>query len=106
MRDFRDILNEAFPDIATSGQLIKAFRRNFNISQEDLAEVTGIQRTNLSAIENDKIEMTVHYAEILGAALGIAPASILFPNGEYKKSPEILEIEKRARKKFFAKVKA
>ena len=49
--------------------------------------------------------MTVHYAEILGAALGVSPATILFPNGEYIKTPEILEIEKRARKKFFSKAK-
>jgi transcriptional regulator with XRE-family HTH domain len=78
--------------------LIRAIRKSFNITQDALAEVTGLQRSNLSALENGKIEMTAHYAEILGAALGIHPSTILFPNGHHKKSAEILEIEKKGPK--------
>jgi len=105
MRNMRDILHEISPMPTASGELVRAIRQGFNITQEALAEVTGLQRSNLSALENGKLEMTVHYAEILGAALGIHPSTILFPNGYRKKSAEILEIEKRARKKFAAAFK-
>jgi len=100
MRKMRDVLNEISPTPTLPGELIRAVRKKSNITQDALAEVTGLQRSNLSAIENGKLEMTVHYAEILGAALSLHPSTILFPNGYQKKSLEILEIEKRARKKF------
>lgn len=96
----RDILNEVAPKAVTPGALIKATRINFGITQEELCEVTGLKRTNLSAIENDRIEMTVHYAEVLGAALGLHPSTILFPNGKYEKKKQILDIEKKARALF------
>lgn len=100
MKSMRTILNDLTPTPTTPGELIRSVRHNFGITQDALAEVTGLQRSNLSSLENDKLEMTVHYAEILGAALGLHPATILFPNGYQKKSTEIIEIEKRARKKF------
>ena len=65
----------------TPGGVIKAFRRNFQITQQELAVVTGIAETNLSAIENDKIEIGIKRAVLIAAALGIDPASILFPHG-------------------------
>lgn len=96
----KDILNEVAPKNITPGELIRATRTNFGITQEQICEVTGLKRANLSAIENGRIEMTVHYAEVLGAALGLHPATILFPNGKYEKKKEILDIEKRARSLF------
>ena len=95
-----DILEEVAPDVVTPGELIRATRKKFEITQEELCLITGLKRANLSAIESGRIEMTVHYAEILGAALGLHPATILFPNGKYVKRKEILEIEKRARALF------
>lgn len=61
---------------------------------------------NLSAIENDKVDLTKHYAEILGAALGIHPGSLLFPNGYYEKSKEILAIERKSKTLMDKKKKA
>lgn len=100
MKNIKDILNEVSPKIITSGDLIRATRVNFGITQEDLCEVTGLKRSNLSAIENGRIEITVHYAEVLGAALGLHPSTILFPSGKYEKKKEILEIEKKAKALF------
>ncbi len=91
----RDILNQIAANEISSGELIKSLRKRLEITQEELCEVTGLRRENLSALENDRIEMTVHYAELLGAALGLHPTSILFPNGRYEKSKEILAVEKR-----------
>lgn len=83
------------PKNVTPGELIRATRTSFNITQQQICEVTGLKRANLSAIENGRIEMTVHYAVVLGAALGLHPSTILFPNGKYEKKKEILDIEKK-----------
>jgi transcriptional regulator with XRE-family HTH domain len=100
MKNMRDILNEVAPKNVKPGDLVKAIRSNFGITQDELCEVTGLKRSNLSALENNRIEMTVHYAEVLAAALGLHPSTILFPNGKYDKKKEILDIEKRARSLF------
>ena len=65
----------------TTGEVIKAFRKNFQITQSDLAKITGIVETNLSAIENDKVEIGVKRAVLIATALGIDPSQLLFPNG-------------------------
>ena len=65
----------------TAGEIIKAFRKNFKITQGELAKVTGIAETNLSAIENGKLEMGVKRAVLIATALGISPSQLLFPNG-------------------------
>ncbi|MNL42976.1 hypothetical protein D3C87_1654650 [compost metagenome] len=66
------------------------------ISQDELAEITGVARTNISALENERAAMTFHYALLFGAALSIHPSKILFPNGKYLKTPELQKIEKKA----------
>jgi transcriptional regulator with XRE-family HTH domain len=92
----KDFLEKFDSTPLTAGQTVRSMRHNFRLSQEELAEVTGIKRENLSAIENDRIEMTVHYAEILGAALGLHPNMLLYPGGEFKKTPSLRKIERKA----------
>ncbi len=58
--------------------------------------ILNSKASNLSAIENDKIELTRHYAEILGATLGIHPSSLLFPEGSNYKTKELKAIERKA----------
>lgn len=65
----------------SAGRIIKAFRANFQITQSELAQITGIAETNLSAIENDKIEIGVKRAVLIATALGLDPSQLLFPNG-------------------------
>lgn len=91
-----DILNKLVPEKATSGGLLRAFRQREGFSLKNLEEITGIAQSNLSAIENDKIELTQHYAEIFAAALGIHPVVILYPNGRFEKDKRLIEIEKKA----------
>ena len=42
---------------ATPGKEIGAFRKNFQITQSELASITGIAETNLRAMENDKLDI-------------------------------------------------
>lgn len=96
MKKMKKVLHEILGKEMTPGEVVRGARVDAGVSQEEMAEITGIQRTNISAIENNRISMTSHYAEIFAAVLKIHPADILYPNRQIKKSSEILEIEKRA----------
>jgi len=93
-------LNEIDPTPSTPGKALRAFRKNFGITLKDLEDVTRVKESNLSALENDRIEMTSYYAERLGAALGIHPSLLLYPEGWVKVTPELKDIERRAKKLF------
>ena len=93
---FMDLLNEIDSSTLTSGRALRAFRKGRNLTLKDVEDVTGIKEQNLSALENDRLEMSVYYAEILAAVLGLHPTDILFPNGQWAKSKQILQIEKRS----------
>ncbi|MFN7904041.1 MAG: helix-turn-helix domain-containing protein [Pseudobdellovibrionaceae bacterium] len=99
-KNMRDILNEIDPSPSKPGKTLRAFRKNFEIALKELEGVTGIKESNLSSLENDRFEMTSHYAERLSAALGIHPSQLLYPEGWVKVTPELADIEKRAKKLF------
>lgn len=62
---------------------------------EELSEVTGIDKGNLSAIENDRKPIGVKAATKIGLAIGLHPATILFPNGYTFNEPEFRAMQKR-----------
>ncbi len=97
-RRMRDVLHEFITETATPGDMVRAFRKRDGLTLEEMEQITGIRNSNLSAIENDRIPMTQHYAEIFAAALNVRPTMFLYPNGKFEKSPELLQIEKRAAK--------
>jgi transcriptional regulator with XRE-family HTH domain len=102
---FMDLLNKIDPRAVTSGQVLRALRKGLELTLKDVEDITGLKEQNLSALENDRMEMTVHYAGILAAALGVHPTDILFPNGKWEKSDQISAIERKARK-FIGKKRA
>jgi transcriptional regulator with XRE-family HTH domain len=96
-RSMRDIVNEADSKSIKHGDLVRAARKRLELTQEEVCRLTGLKRENLSAIENGRVQMTAHYAEIFGAVFGLHPASILFPNVGHERTGKLLEIERRAR---------
>ncbi len=70
---------------STPGSIVRAFRKNFGLTLKNLEKVTGIDETNLSAIENNKREVGLKSAILLAAVFGIDPDQILFPNGYERK---------------------
>ena len=91
---------------STSGSVIHAHRRNWKITLKELSKMTGIAESNLSLIENDKVEIGVRRASLIGAALGIDPAFILFPEGaEGAFQKEVERVRKAASKVFAIKKK-
>jgi transcriptional regulator with XRE-family HTH domain len=80
-----------------SGSIIKSWRENFGIKQEDMAYACNLSQANLSAIENGKRELGPRVALKISAFMGISPEVILYPKG-YESEPEFIEVKKRVAK--------
>ena len=66
----------------TVGESVRIIRELQELSQNDLAEVTGIPQSTISAIENDRVKLGVERAKVLGRALHCHPAVLVFPGWE------------------------
>ena len=91
-----DLLKSFGAKLPTPGELLRAFRKREQFTLEDMFEITGVAVSNLSAIENGKIPMTPHYAEMFACALCVRPDAFLYPDGHFAKDERLLEIEHRA----------
>jgi transcriptional regulator with XRE-family HTH domain len=103
MKEMRAVLQNLLGEDLDTGEVLRGLRINSGLSQDELAELTGIQRTNLSALENNRIQMTSYYAEIFAVVFKVHPSDILYPNGHVKKSADIVKLEKKA-EAYFKKV--
>ena len=79
--DFLSMIENFFPDKMTPGGIIKAKRKSYRITLEEVEKVTGISQSNLSLYENDKKNIGYIQATKIGLAVGLNPMTILFPNG-------------------------
>ncbi|MFO1509625.1 MAG: helix-turn-helix transcriptional regulator [Steroidobacteraceae bacterium] len=52
------------------------------LSQNELAMITWIPQTTISAIENDRLRLGVERAKVLAKALKCHPAVLVFPGWE------------------------
>lgn len=64
------------------GEMIRELRMLKEWSQLDLARETGISQTNISAIENGRVEIGKQRAITIAEALSVHPASVMF--SDYK----------------------
>lgn len=63
----------------TTGESVRILREFQELSQNDLAELTGIPQSTISAIENDRVRLGVERAKVLARALRCHPAVLVFP---------------------------
>jgi transcriptional regulator with XRE-family HTH domain len=61
------------------GESVRILRELQELSQNQLAQLTGIPQSTLSAIEHDKTNIGVERAKILAKALKCHPAVLVFP---------------------------
>ena len=61
------------------GESVRIVRELQALSQNELAAVTGIPQSTISAIERDRIKLGVERAKILARALRVHPAVLVFP---------------------------
>ncbi len=64
------------------GESVRIVRELQGLSQNQLAERTGISQATLSAIENDRVRLGVERAKVLAKALKCHPAVLVFPGWE------------------------
>jgi transcriptional regulator with XRE-family HTH domain len=64
------------------GDSVRIVRELQGLSQNQLAKVTRIPQTTISAIENDRVRLGVERAKVLAKALKCHPAVLVFPGWE------------------------
>jgi transcriptional regulator with XRE-family HTH domain len=92
-----DIINKVLPEETSSGQVIRSRRKSLGLTVKELAGLTRISQGTLSDIENDKKKIGQKIAEKIGAALGLHPSIILWPNDLLlRETKELKEISKKS----------
>lgn len=66
----------------SAGESVRIIRELQGLSQNQLAQRTGISQATLSAIENDRVRLGVERAKVLARALKCHPAVLVFPGWE------------------------
>ena len=79
MKKKHNDLNIAGQTIVVSpGEMVRTMRELKGLSQNALAKLTGISQTNISAIENGRIQIGRDRAIALAKAFNVHPGSIMF----------------------------
>ena len=76
MKDYRRA--KKLVDVSV-GESVRILRELQEMSQNELAELTGISQPTISAIEKDRVNLGVERAKILARALKCHPAVLVFP---------------------------
>ena len=66
------------------GESVRIIRELQELSQNQLARLTGIPQATISAIENDRVRLGVERAKVLARALKCHPGVLVFPGWELR----------------------
>ena len=69
----------------SEGDSVRILREFQEMSQNDLAAVTGIPQSTISAIENGRVRLGVERAKVLAKALRCHPAVLVFPGWDVER---------------------
>lgn len=61
------------------GESVRILRELQELSQSQLARLTGIPQATISAIENDRVSLGVERAKVFARALKCHPGVLVFP---------------------------
>ncbi len=78
----RDFIDAASHLSFTSGEAILMLRELKGWTQKELSRCSGIQISNISLLENNKVEIGKKRALQFAKAFGVHPAIIMFPECE------------------------
>ncbi len=62
------------------GESVRIVRELQELSQNQLAEISGIPQSTISGIERDRVNLGVERAKVLARALKVHPAVLVFPS--------------------------
>jgi transcriptional regulator with XRE-family HTH domain len=81
MKDYRKAKKSVTVSVGESVRIIRELQE---LTQTELARLTGIPQSTISGIENDRIQIGVERAKVLARALRCHPAVLVFPGWEIK----------------------
>lgn len=67
------------------GESVRIVRELQELSQNELAAITGIPQSTISAIERDRVNLGVERAKVLARALRCHPAVLVFPGWDVER---------------------
>jgi transcriptional regulator with XRE-family HTH domain len=67
------------------GESVRIIRELQELSQNQLAELTGIPQSTISAIERNRVNLGVERAKVLARALKVHPAVLVFPSWDVER---------------------
>ena len=76
MKDYRRAKKSIDVSVGESDRIISELQ---GLSQNEQAYLTGIPQSTISSIENDRVQLGVERAKVLGRALQCHPAVLVFP---------------------------
>ncbi len=76
MSDYRKAKKSIEVSIGDSVRIVRELQE---LSQNDLAALTGIPQSTISAIENNRINLGIERSKVLARALKCHPAVLVFP---------------------------
>jgi transcriptional regulator with XRE-family HTH domain len=79
MKDYRTAKKRVEVSV---GESVRILRELQELSQSELARLTGIPQATISAIESDRVDLGVERAKVLARALKCHPAVLVFPGWE------------------------
>lgn len=77
MKDYRKAKKSI--DISV-GDSVRIVRELQELSQNELAKLTGIPQSTISAIENNRVSLGIERAKVLARSLNCHPAVLVFPS--------------------------
>ena len=75
-----DFIEKSVHTKVSPGEALKIIRELQGLSQNELAQKTGISQSNISALENGTTQMGRNTALKLAKVLRVHPAVLLFPD--------------------------
>ncbi len=76
MKDYRIAKRQV--DVSV-GESVRIIRELQEMTQNELARITGIPQSTIEAIESDRINLDMKHAKQLAAALKCHPSVLVFP---------------------------
>lgn len=83
MKDYRPAKKRA---TVTVGESVRILRELQEMSQNQLAVVSGIPQATIPAIGNDRVRLSVERAKVLARALKCHPGVLFFPGRSHGKA--------------------
>ena len=79
MKDYRKAKKTIEVSVGDSVRIIRELQE---LSQNQLAQLTSIPQSTISAIENSRVNLGIERAKVLARALNCHPAVLVFPGWE------------------------